>query len=735
MLPSFFDRSSAPDDPARSGRPVPPSTRSVGRLGALAPLAALAVLGPLVVLGPLAAPAAAQNVSYSVVPSYQEIRWDDAFGLERTRLPGVRASLDFGPFFSLQPFYLWKDGVGLRDGVTPGSATAELFDVKAMGADLQVNLGRGSLFPFIRGGGGVLRTEDEAAGERDRVFLRYGAGLGFGLGSSASAEFFAENWSTRLDAPFVPGAVPEADFPDDGIVNSLVLGAGVRIPFGGGYRDAQGVSGLLPGIFLEPYAARIDFADELRLGRQYAAGVRAGVDFNQNVGLRAFAWRGVDDDFSEWMELEGYGAEAQFALNTGPGLSPFLIVGAGRIDFKDDFRDLDDQPRSRQDHLTLGGGIGIGLGDRTRIEFGARNLLMTVGSELEDVTDPDQLVSNWQYSAGLSFTLGAQPRSARVRAAEREQGQARAELERERAELERERARAQAELEAMRRENDRLRAGEDPARVERTVVSVDTVSIPGVTGMTGTGRTMTIPVPEVGEIILRFGDAYAVGATATGAGLTQDQLAELERRIMEALLARGALAPGDTARARMDRELLEARLPEMIRRIVREEMERMHGDPMGMDRPGMAARPVTGEDGTFLRGRRLEAIRPFTGFQVDSPTQLLLGARADLGLLSEVVPLRLLPEVAFGLGEDNPSLRVAMNTAFEWNFGGTYNVTPYGLAGVAISNRRFLTADLGYGVKFDVRGDSASPLRVFVEHRGVSWFRDNQFLVGLSLRR
>jgi len=721
MLPSFSDS----DDPTPLGLPIHRPTASRGPLAAA--LAALAALTAMTALGPLATPAAAQDVSYSVVPSYQEIRWDDAFGLERTRLPGIQASLDFGPFFSLQPFYLWKDGVALRDGLSAGPETADLFDVKAFGADLQVNLGRGSLFPFLRGGGGVLRTDDEVAGERDRVFLRYGAGIGFGLGSSASAEFFAENWSTRLDGPFVPGAVPQADFPDDGIVTSLVLGAGVRIPFGGGYRETQGAFGLLPGIFLEPYAARIDFADELRLGRQYAAGARAGVDFNQNVGLRAFAWRGVDDDISEWMDVEGYGAEAQFALNTGPGLSPFLVVGAGRINFKDDFRDLDDQPRARQDHLTLGGGVSLGLGDRTRIELAARNLLMTVGSELEDVTDPDELVSNWQYSAGLSFTLGARPRSQVTRTAERDQERMRAEIERERAELERERTRAQAELEAMRRENERLRAGEDPARVERTVVTVDTVRAPGTTGL---GRTMTIPVPEVGEIILRFGEAYAVGATATGTGLSPEALAEMERRITESLLARGALTPGDTARARIERELLEARLPEMVRRVVREEMDRV-----GVDRPAAAPRTVPAEEVTFLRGRRLEAIRPFTGFQVDSPTQLLLGARADLGLLSEVVPLRLLPEVSFGVGEGDPSLRVAMNTAFEWNFGGSHNVTPYGLAGVGISNRRFLTADLGYGVKFDVRGESASPLRVFVEHRGVSWFRDNQFLVGLSLSR
>jgi opacity protein-like surface antigen len=481
------------------------------------------LVAPLLALFLLPAPGHSQEVSYSVVPTFEEVRWNDAFGLEDSRLLGARVSLDFGPYFSLQPFYSWKDEVGIRDGLVPPAenATPDLFDVKAFGADMQVNLARGSLVPFLRGGGGVLRTDDVEAGRLDRILLRGGGGVRVGFGGSAGLELSAERWATRLGAPLIPDAVADEDFPDDGIVSSTVFGAGLRLPFGGATQAADGVGGILPGVFVEPYAARIDFADELRLERQYVAGARAGVDFNRNVGLRGYYWRGVDDDFSEWMRLDGYGIESQIALSSGAGLSPFLVAGLGRIDFKDDFSDLDGSSRTSKDHLTLGGGAAFALGDHTRVELGARNLLTTVGTDLEDVTSPDELVSNWQFSAGLSLTLGASGRRDEPRPVDRE------------------RERFEAELARLQEENRRLRRGEDP---ETVVARADTLA----------PRTMTIPVPEVGEVILRYGEAYA-GAAATEA----------------------MVVAGDTAQARLQRELLEARLPEMIREIVREELDRV----------------------------------------------------------------------------------------------------------------------------------------------------------------
>jgi len=636
------------------------------------PLIAILALPALPAVG------SAQNVSFSVLPTYEEIRWDDAFGLEDTRLPGIRVGLDFGPFFSVQPFYSRQKGVEIREGLVPtvGEEVADAFDVELYGAEFQVNLGHWALAPFAKAGGGVLRTEDDVRGRRDRILLRGGGGVSFALGSRARVEVYGERLTVRLPSPFIPGAVTAEAFPDDGLVNSLVLGAGLRLPFGGGPQAGEGGFGILPGIFLEPYATRIDFADELRLERQYTAGLRAGVDLNQNVGVRAFYWRGVDDDFKEWDEVEGYGGELQFALNSGQGVSPFLLVGGGRIKFKGEYLDLDGLARSPEDHLTLGGGVAIAMGEHTRIELGVRNLLMTVGEDLEDVTSPGDFVSNWQYSAGISLALGASPRRPTAAAAS----------DPNRARMERENA-------ALREENERLRRGEDPARVQ-TIVR-DTVTSP---------RTITVPVPEVGEIILRYGAEYAPAAGAADsvrAGVQAPQIEAIVREAVRAELARAGIQPGAAA----------------------------PGQPAPVV---VAVTPVP--TGTFIAGRRLNALMPFVGVQVN-PGEVLMGLRADLGPISDALPISLIPDVTFGLlGEDTASLMVGLNGRFGWNLGYGRNFHPFVEAGVAVSSRKFVTANLSYGAEFDVTLGS-TVRRIFIQHRGVNAFQENQLLVGMRLAR
>ncbi|TVP75680.1 MAG: hypothetical protein EA352_07565 [Gemmatimonadales bacterium] len=658
----------------------------------------LALVVLLLLAGP--APATAQQVSYSGVATFEEVRWDDAFGLEDARLPGLRLSLDFGPYVSLQPFYAWKDGVEIREDLASGSAEDDLFDVKAFGANMQVNLARGTVVPFLRGGGGVLRMDDVDSDRSDRILLRGGGGIRLGFGEGAGLEFSAERWNTRLTEPLVPGAISSDDFPEDGRVNSTVFGAGLRLPLGGRPAAGDEMRGILPGVSVEPYVARIDFADELRLPRQEAAGVRAGIDVNRNVGVRGVYWRGTNDDRDAWDDVEGYGAEVRFNLGGDTGLSPFLVAGVGRISFDDDFRDLDDMARTRQDHLTLGGGAALVLGNNARLEFGARNLLMTPGAELEDVTDPDELISNWQYSAGVSFTLGARGRTARERDLRDRERELDRLTDRDRSldeALADEQARAQEEIRRLAEENRRLRAGEAPEQVERVEVRTDTIT---------TGRTITIPVPEVGEIILRYGEAYAVP---------------------------GRL-PGDTAQTPVQPGLPDARLMAMIREIIREELARtdVRPDP----RPARADEPTprTEREDAFLQDGGLHAITPFTGLQ-STPTQLMMGVRADVGRLGGPFPIRLLPEVSVGLGEGDTEFRVAGMGRIGWNAGLDRNVTPYGQLGISLTNQRILSVDAGYGVSFDAfKSSDRGPFNLFVEHRGVALFSENQFLVGITVR-
>lgn len=705
------------------------------------------------------APVHGQTVKYSVLPSYEELRWGDAFGFEDTRLFGGRAAFDFGPYFSLQPFYEWRDDVGIRDGFTiPDDAeVADAFDVELLGAEMQVNLGSGGLVPFLKGGGGILRTDDAVNGKLDRVFLRGGGGIRFSLGQRSGGEIFAERVSNRLDHPFIPGAVdPDELEADDNLVNSLLFGAGFRIALGGDAPGDGGGSGLLPGVFLEPYASRIDFADEMHLPRQYTIGARGGVDFNQNVGLRAYYWRAVDDEFGDWMDMEGFGGEAQFALNTGPGLSPFLLVGAGRITPFGEYIDEDSLPRSQFDHVTLGGGLSWALGDRANLELAVRDLLTTVGSDVEDVSNPDDLVSNWQYSAGISVSFGASPDRGRNR--ENEEVRRRNEQESQRATAEQDRqaeeiarlqeenrrlrsgepedtsmvARNLAELQA---ENRRLRAGES-ADTSRAAQSRDSVAARDT--VRAARQTMVIPVPEVGEVILRYGEAYAPERPAVPATAA----APTEAGAREA--APTPAPPADSVQAMMSslRALADSlrRQQDELTRAVRDEI-RATTREVRAQRPAPAEEPearvvvVPGDEAPFFDRLELGAWMPYAGFEaIDGESNnLLLGLQADLGRLSDRFPVNIIPDASFGLG-GSTTLMVSVNGRYGFDLGTEYEIRPFVEGGLGISDRRVLNLNLAWGSEFTLPVGEDS-MRFFIQHRGVQLFKDDQVMVGIRLNR
>lgn len=656
------------------------------------------------VAGLVAGPASAQQVSYSVTPTYQEVRWDDAFGFDdRTRLWGVRGSVDFGPYFSLQPFYAWANEIEPRDDLDPLEGDPSTWDLQTYGADAMINLGRGPFVPFLKGGGGILRIDPDGEDRTDRIVLRYGGGIRFGLGERIGAELTAERWNTKISESFVDDAVDDDDFPDDGRVGQWVYGAGVRIPLGADFDDS-GFRGLVPGIAVEPFAVRTDYADELGLERQYGAGLRAGVDFNQNVGVRAHYWRGVNDDYDSFEDVEGYGAEARFALNTGPGISPFLVGGAGRIRFTDEFLDVEGERPGDLDHLILGGGVTFGLGDALRAEVGARSLLMTPGEELEDVTDPDELVSTWQYSAGLSLTLGADPRSGGSREEDRV-------------------ARLEDEIERIRQEElDRLRGIDTRDREmedRRSVMMPDTIR---------GGRMMIVPVPEVGEVILRYGEAYAVqGRAGAMEGMSAAEVDRIEAAVNQALSRQGM---------GMDMEAMREQLSALVREAVREELEAMGMEPG--QRPTVVVRP--GEDPEEMEIERFEwsaeTTEPYLGVQVHEDAQFLIGVRAGMGFIRPDLPLEVIPELAFGFGEGDTSLLLGLNGRYTFNVGGERRYEPYLQLGAALTNRRLLSINPAYGLKFDVASDDeGNPIRIFIEHQGLQLYDDHRILAGIVLDR
>lgn len=560
----------------------------------------------------LSGTAGAQGISYTLTPSVSYADWDNDFGLEESYFYGGRLSFDFGRFVSLEGFYLTSPNVrtelgrlALRD--TLGNPLPEQdIDMQRYGANVIVRFGTGTVRPLIKGGGSILRLDPEEGNVTRLVGLNYGAGLRFGRIGQTNVELSVAAWQYQLNrfrlAPTSADIAPTALDPErDETRTSFAVSGGIHLPFGG----EPMLTGEPPrfdwrqtAFPVELFAGELQFDSDETLEDQSVAGARLGVDLAPRVGARGFYWRGVNSKFDETDPIQSWGGEAQFSLNEGRGLAPFLIIGAGRIDFKDDYRDQTDAPRDDKTYLLAGGGIVLPLTETLRLTAAARDHIFSAG-DLEDVSTSDQLRHSWMFSGGLSFVIGtAQARRERL-ARERA---AREETERERMLSERERQLTEREAEIGRR---RLTA-DTVIVVERELVS-DSVRLrregpvvrerlqqpPGRKELSprvpepapqeyAGERTVNIPVPREGELYVRYGPGEEVDAP-------------------------GAMRAGMAPRAPEERM---SAMREMLRDIVREELDRdlMMQLLMGREAPARGAPPAAAPGAAAAEARIIERV-------------------------------------------------------------------------------------------------------------------------------
>ena len=509
--------------------------------------------------------ATAQDLRYSLTPTAQQVTWDDALGLDNSLLYGGRLGVVFGRRIELQGFYLTNQGADarIRDlydrlDVTERPPQNPGLGVQNYGAAVVYNFAVGGFTPFLRGGGSVLRFEPEGARASDRIAVSYGGGLRFGKPGGLRFNVFAEDLRFRVDRTLLlalptpaAGALPVVDADADKLRSNLTYGAGLSVPLGGGaatYDDTPQYQLGNVALPVDVFVGRHQFAGASGLPRQNLVGVRTGIDFGPLVGLRAFYWQGVNDDFDARQGVRGYGAEAQFALNAGPGFNPFLLAGAGQIDFGSSYDRVGTGGATGgatgsatvaapedQTALILGGGVKVPVGTRFTLTGAARNYLAAVDGRTEDVSERSQLRSNWQYSVGLSLGLGGRGTRRREAPAAR----------RDTVFVDRTTGRTVERPDtAVARASERLAGG--AATIERYVVTArgDTVrgaaidsvlaadrgarlvEVRAVTGaVTGegtgaatgyaSGRTVTVPVPTEGEIIVRYGPQRAPAPVTT----------------------------------------------------------------------------------------------------------------------------------------------------------------------------------------------------------------------------
>lgn len=503
---------------------------------------------------------------------------------------------------------------------------------------------------------------------------------------------------------------------------------------------------------VEPFFGRLRYANELAQNDQNVVGLRVGFDLNQRFGIRGFAWQGVNEEFRATQDVRAYGAEAQIGLLPRTAVFPYVVAGAGRVEYTPgDSLAVDLLPDRTA--FILGGGLSVQLSDRSRLNLAARDYLFS-RDDLGVDTGEGNLLNNPLLSASVTFALGSDPRG---RADER---------------------RLREEVEQLRRENRQLRTASAAG-----VVRVDTVFTPEGEVLLRTDSvrgTITIPIPAQGEINLRYGAAPAAPPASAGvtgaeiralireelgrdlalpgaAPVAPGELEALERRLaarIDALLAARAqggdrdvlVLPGQPGAPPTDLALLDQRLDAIERRLTArldELVERrvQRAQPRGNLAGPPADSTVLPRDedgGSDLFGRfnySLQGTQLYTGINIDDPTQALVGARFDLGPITPRSPLDLVGELAFGLGESDPTLLVTLNSRLNFgSLGGETRIDPYLTAGFGVFSKTALTLNFGYGANFNVRFRDQL-WRAFAEHQGLNLYNRNRLLLGVNFIR
>ena len=287
-----------------------------------------------------------QGLSYSIMPGVDYVQWNNKIGLKDDTLYGGRLGLNFGRYVALLGFYFFNSEIGIEAPEGVEESDLGFVDVANYGADLVLQFPRGSVLPFVYGGGGIYRFDPDGGERIKKIGLKAGAGLRFALTERAEASIYVEDAMVRPGSGFVTGK--EVDGTD--LEHNTVIGASLNF-FLGGYsgetdadRELQNkFSGGITGASwkIEPFAGKLAFDDEVNLADNEVVGVRTGIGFGPFVDLRGFYWRGVESDFGKTEQIQSYGLETQFNLNPSPGVEPHLLLGVGNIDFMDKFEDPD----------------------------------------------------------------------------------------------------------------------------------------------------------------------------------------------------------------------------------------------------------------------------------------------------------------------------------------------------------------------------------------------------------
>lgn len=815
------------------------------------------------------------GLSYTFAPIGSRINFDVNAGISNAYTYGGSIGLGFGEYLELSAEYMTSDGAkvdfsryGTTDSIRTILAVRDGVPVQIdrMGLSMRLNLGRGSVLPFVQAGTGIQTLKPDGISKNEQIYTALGGGVQMTWADRYTASFgvqrmfYRYNPYSTFDLGEAALGLDEALFPVRTTYNTT-LNAALRVHLGGRTPgqltevDRAILEELSrPRIFVNPFYGSIEFNKELSgfPKRQPMAGVMAGVDLGPFVGIRAVYAQATDEDevfakgpFS-FRGMQQIGGEMALRLgnDVGGGVTPYVALGGGYLHFRSSYvaPGVGRVPDSRY-YASAGGGVYLTMTPNVRLTAGIRSMFMA-NQDLQDVASPSSVYSSLAYTGGIEFSLGGgDPRGALVRQRARlaqEQRVAEQELERLRLEREAQLAELRAEMEGIRptataaeAEAERLRAeiaalraererarearerGEAPAtsvaEVERRVaeqvaattpvvttsapVSAPAAAAPRRSSSNVSGQNVTLPVPEVGEIYVRFGPlegeavpaaaspmvistagAGTVQSAAPASGLTAEQIQALVREtiqqewarlraelpapaptgvseaqvrtaIQEALQAQvsqlAQLTNADAAAAAAALQRLETRLAQVEARppVQIQPPAAPQQAPVTVVTPptpsrgtqATAERRSTSSRGRGILGREFVTVYPLIGYRLgQNKRQFLLGGRMDYRGAGGSAPY-IQPEVLLGLG-DGTSIQSTVLAVFPIL--------------VPIEERNY-GVHVGFGGGFATRAGlrgftlatntmvgmniPTGPGSVMVELSALNFFRYTRFMVGYRL--
>ena len=747
------------------------------------------------------ASAQTEGIGYRLSPTATYVFFDDDAALDDGLLYGGGVGVSFGEFFELGGTYLlgqnfgtdFSNLSGLEGNPELAGAVGLLptreVDLQRYGAELRVNLGSGVLFPFVRLGTGILRFDPEDLDATRNIYLLGGAGLQLTGADRYALSVAVEDLAYRYNPAttfFTEGELTDAGLGSENFnqatVQNLALRAALQLYLGGRRpgslspldREFQrqfsgGLSGL--SLVLEPFYGRVNFDEAFAYRDQSFLGGELGFDLGPLVGLRGFYARGVEDgDPTSFQAIQMLGGDVRFRLSEGSGLVPFLSVGGGYLDVLDGYADdADAEPENAmaqsRPFATGGGGVELLLSPRLRAVGEARALLMSA-EDVDNLSQPDNVFLSPFFKGGLSVGLGGSAGgevqavrretleaerarfeaelAAQERAAAEREAELLGELRAQEADLEEQIAEARAEGDSLavarlQVQRDRIRADARTSEAALADRAAGPAPLGGGAVRTAQGeRIITIPLPEQGELYVRYGDPGGVqiesaydgtaaapaaqaapvsqmseaelrelvrrtlrealaDRAATGQAVTPADVAEIERRVEDRIADRiGGQLRDDDGVSAADLARIESRLEDRMRDEIRElrellllQQQNLRDDrrpaPVIIDRDGdvIDDGEVIDEDDRVVRRPVVETVSAYepASFALAPTGGLAFGKGPEsalVGLHGEYATgaaYRYIPEILIGVGSRR-SFVANLDVAF--GLPSAYGIGQYG---------------------------------------------------------